>query len=1030
MKKYIISVIVIICSCLYAVNEPVKFETEWILINTPSIPALGPFEDFGRTKRGQVFEWVLTPVSSPGLDREYYVNGPKAGQPTGSTSPVVVTFEPPEAKGKGIPQRWGRYTWTRTFKGSWVSRQKDANGGNLKGEQNQLVSGTVMVTGGRNNPDPENGVGDPGGGAIKPPFDDAPDLNDPDCTNPFTPEIADPFENPDERESVDLEEPSQVELIAENILTFKDKVGFDTFVTSEPPKKYLTMSGKTELGGDHNAESPVGGTFVDKKDRATGQRIRTAQSGNPSYYGYNIEGAEKTEISIISMHEVDDYDDCPNHEPDEPGIMKVELTLSEEYTTQMMKEDVVSHSHAFKGEGYYRQETPNAEWQSHNDETLFAYAKTKYKIRVPEDVPRPYQATWVEEFTPKDEDPDDDVYPEKEYEFKSVEISGDESQTYTIDPADSSKEGTWQVYLFSMGVAVDADRDGEISFDEKDMTTAQKPYRFWINDDRDIHHMVDALPPPAGHHLDFEQDDVNADKQANVDYDEPGLNFERDLEDLTRIWVNLGSVGDLIGTKDMQLKVRMDAVSNSPKINLFEACEKDGSRLYLQDEAIGSLQLGYGDELCKVVGSTSVEVPKDAWDGAVLAGNVCHFLFEGADKGTGKVVFELWKSGKKLGDLPPIHLKLREAHDFYETWSVGDVQSPQINNANDNYSVWPKSVAEPNPFLYDYDLNTPVKPEEKDYIMFVHGWNMTSKDKDQFADTMYKRLWHQGFKGRFGAYRWPTFHVPGVEVNNFNGSEERAWNSAAPLAALLQNRASIFNVGGESRVRVFGHSMGNIVCSEALRQYGAVANAPVHTYISGQAALAAHCWDADNPRRMNMGIQWSNTANVYRGYWQPAAGGDAPHKWEEDGRPSYMHSSYMPSNVTYVNHFNIDDWALASWELNQKLKPSIGYHYGWVPGSALGSEHRFYKNLVSPTTLLWPADRFQIFSWAAEARSYATGAEPATGGIFTKPRDLNALFGFGPNHKGHSAQFRSTIQKRWTYWTQFLRDCNISLTPP
>jgi hypothetical protein len=138
----------------------------------------------------------------------------------------------------------------------------------------------------------------------------------------------------------------------------------------------------------------------------------------------------------------------------------------------------------------------------------------------------------------------------------------------------------------------------------------------------------------------------------------------------------------------------------------------------------------------------------------------------------------------------------------------------------------------------------------------------------------------------------------------------------------------------------------------------------------------------------------------------------------------------MPSNVTYVNHYNIEDWALASWELNQKLKPSIGYHYGWVPGSALGSEHRFYKNLVSPTTLLCPADRFQIFSWAAEARSYATGAEPATGGIFTKPRDLNALFGFGPNHKGHSAQFRSTIQKRWTYWTQFLEDCNITLTPP
>jgi hypothetical protein len=320
---------------------------------------------------------------------------------------------------------------------------------------------------------------------------------------------------------------------------------------------------------------------------------------------------------------------------------------------------------------------------------------------------------------------------------------------------------------------------------------------------------------------------------------------------------------------------------------------------------------------------------------------------------------------------------------------------------------------------------------------------MAPNDKSQFADTMFKRLWHQGFKGRFGAYRWPTFYVPesiapgipaNVEINNFNGSEERAWNSAAPLAALIQNRSSIFNVGGNSRVRVFGHSMGNIVCSEALRTLGA-GIAPVHTYVSGQAALAAHCWDSrpevsGGPRWMDMGVQWSNTANIYRGYWQSAAGTDAPHKWEADGRPSYMHISYMPGNVKYVNHYNVDDWALNSWEINQKLKPAIGYHYGWVPGSAIGSEHRFYKGLVSPTTLLCPGDRFQIFSWASEARSYATGAEAATGGVFSVKVDLKTGFGFDGNHKGHSAQFRSTVQKRWSYWTRFLNDNGITAITP
>jgi hypothetical protein len=134
--------------------------------------------------------------------------------------------------------------------------------------------------------------------------------------------------------------------------------------------------------------------------------------------------------------------------------------------------------------------------------------------------------------------------------------------------------------------------------------------------------------------------------------------------------------------------------------------------------------------------------------------------------------------------------------------------------------------------------------------------------------------------------------------------------------------------------------------------------------------------------------------------------------------------------LKYVNHYNIDDWALSSWELNQKLKPSFNYNYGWVPGTALSSSSNFYKNLVPPVPLLCPADRFQIFSWASEARSYAAGAESATDGAFSEFVDLKGPpFLFDKKHKGHSAQFRSTIQKRWPYWKEFVRNCGINITP-
>jgi hypothetical protein len=585
--------------------------------------------------------------------------------------------------------------------------------------------------------------------------------------------------------------------------------------------------------------------------------------------------------------------------------------------------------------------------------------------------------------------------------------------------------------LFPVDVAVDANRDGKVEFGA-DTTSAEKPYQFWTNVDRDIGHKVDIAPPPLGHIGDREEDDVDASEKAAADADESGIKFLRDLEDFSRVWIDYSSLVSLFPAADsaVQMKVRMESIAGSPSVTLYQPVEIDGGREYLKSESTGNSQLQgvYGQELCAAT-TVGVEVPKRAWQ-TLAADNVIHLLFEGKTSGKGKLIFEVHKAGQLIAALPPIYLDLKSATEMYETWTVGDVISPEITNENNNYSVWPDATAQP---VSGQGLPAPTTPEEKDYVMFVHGWNMPPHEKTFYADTMFKRLWHQGFKGRFGAYRWPTFWIQGVlpEVNNFNGSEHRAWASGAPLAALLEDRAQVFNVGGISKVRLFGHSMGNVVCSEALRNFGP-AGAPVQTYISGQAALAAHCWDPANPRWMNMGLQWSNTANVYRGYWQAAAGADAPQKWEADGRPSYMHSGYMPGNVHYVNHHNVDDWALNSWEINQKWKPSALYHYGWVPNNPFFSADRFYRHFPTelPQTLYCPGNRFEIFSWAAEARSYATGAEPATGGVFSASVDLTAApFNFDNKHKGHSAQFRSFIQNRWTYWSRFLDDCQISFVP-
>jgi hypothetical protein len=594
------------------------------------------------------------------------------------------------------------------------------------------------------------------------------------------------------------------------------------------------------------------------------------------------------------------------------------------------------------------------------------------------------------------------------YEQFSFRRIGDGALTLkvTVAPDNGAPFKTSKLHLLPVEVRVDADRDGEITFDQKDKTTAAKPYRFWVNDDRDIENDVDDG--------DSEEDDV--DSFAN-DCDQPGLEYSRDLEDLTRLWIDFSGISQVFPASDptVALKVRIQSESGDPRFTFFQPVESDGGKQYLKDEATGSSQLqgSYGQELCRVAGTSSVEIPRRAWE-TLPSDKVVHLLFEGAKAGDAELIFEIWKDGEKVCDLPTVHIVLKKADDMYETWTVGDV----VNEGVD-YTKWPASTFSQ---TTGQDLPAPEKPEEKDYIMLVHGWNMPPWEKETYGSTMFKRMWHQGYKGRFGMFRWPTFH--GFEgdfedltqdPDHFNASELRAWNSASRLKALIENRAAVF---GSDKIRLYAHSMGNIVCGEALRQFGP-SGASVHSYIAAQAAISSHAYDKTTPARKP--AYQLEMPNVYGYYWQQGAS-DWPPQWEMDGRPSYMNPQYLPGNVAYINHYNFDDYALngTRWPLNQDLKPGFNYHYtfqGLVGGY---SDYRFIRGpRYNQTILNIPADRYEIFSNAADSAANALGKVGTTGGKFSESVNVAPLLVYDTHpeaHKYHSGQFRSTVQKRWEYW--------------
>ena len=95
---------------------------------------------------------------------------------------------------------------------------------------------------------------------------------------------------------------------------------------------------------------------------------------------------------------------------------------------------------------------------------------------------------WDVQFTPYDGGP----LHHEVHQWVTQGASADPSAPYLIDPRyqRGGRNGYYDVILLQANLAVDGNRDGQMSFDDPfvrdaDKTTSDKPYRFWLNDDDD-----------------------------------------------------------------------------------------------------------------------------------------------------------------------------------------------------------------------------------------------------------------------------------------------------------------------------------------------------------------------------------------------------------------------------------------------------------------------------------------------------------------------------------------------------------------
>lgn len=566
----------------------------------------------------------------------------------------------------------------------------------------------------------------------------------------------------------------------------------------------------------------------------------------------------------------------------------------------------------------------------------------------------------------------------------------------TMPDVDTGERGTCTVYAVSL--QLDANHDGNMgsSFGSADATSPSLPMQIWANnnydrfkwDTDDATNYEDDLGPIDILKLPAVQ------RVPDCQYTTNGfaaIPCTRDLEDYFRLWTP--GMATLMKVLPNNYTVQL-TLSGDAQIRVFQSVEPDGGTNYLFDEATASNQVANSTSL--YVGLLTSSSP--------IVFNIQtnfneHFIFCGAQTGSAQIDLQILDPNQNDVVDALAYLQINDIKEMYERWTVGEAPASA-----------PLTTAQPapdgvtTPFIYPtpQDTNTP-------YILFVHGWNLETWEKDRYAESAFKRLYWQGYQGRFGEFRWPTaFDFTGslsdliFDPKNYDDSESNAW----PSGIGLLNKLNDLNEEYPGNIYLMAHSMGNVVAGEALRLVGT--SQIVNTYIAMQGAVPAHCYDSSTASRWSVG-----PPDRYANYWT-------------NGAPCYFNG--IAGAGTFVNFFNTNDYALNYWTDDQDLKPDVGYQYS-------PSLDQFLRDVgLGSVSLYFPTNTYEIFAYADPARSYALGAQVNVGGAFLTGANYNQInlpnvwpadtypqpSGSYSAHIWHSAEFRGDYPPQISFWQTLL----------
>jgi pimeloyl-ACP methyl ester carboxylesterase len=509
---------------------------------------------------------------------------------------------------------------------------------------------------------------------------------------------------------------------------------------------------------------------------------------------------------------------------------------------------------------------------------------------------------------------------------------------------------TLTVKVVDMSVVVDRSGDHKMMAANNE-TSFTKPFRLWLNDDHDIpdSNNVDPIFGSVG-----EQYDKNDNTKDHLD---TSIKCRRDLEDFAPLKISLSKKELLSTVQDAVVEARWGTgTTGTPSIQVFRNTDDTGKFGYMGDYKGLSLKQTaepggsalYSTALAtiaagkdwKSLGTISQLKPTTA---STDVDQIIPLIFEAASGGQGWLEIRVRTSQNAILGLKRVYMHLSSIREWYDVYST----DPPSGSVDFDLGRGALPI--------NHYLKSAAKPwtnaeMEKKTVIFIHGYNMQPFDKIAFRETVYKRTWWNGFRGKFISFEWPTtFDVsllqkaatagdPRLSYNGFGRSEYLAFLSGDRMTALISELKGKSNEYGT--LNIVAHSHGNIVAANALRK---VPTGSVQAYAALQAAVGPELYgnpqnvmtdprllaglsqlEAESRNSLTIDPDWVgafySTINFFA--VDPFSGLTTPNLAEgflATGNGSLAGASKR------INFYNPNDWALGEyvWEWSGISKPMM-----------------------------------------------------------------------------------------------------------